>query len=162
MIPFWVDYCLKFMRWVGLGKRRREKWDQIRSEKRGEREEGEKKGYFYSMEYRPMETVSNYLLRNRDASLSGFLSRIDALLSLQCTLLYEKREEWREVKKEDPLYFENNYLGRLKRRLSMLADPNACLNRNWEGGESEREPKEDKNKVAKIVSKIVGSRENYH
>ena len=88
--------------------------------------------FFYSMEYRPFETLSEYLLCDPAANGQEFFSRLDVALRHQVRMLYDQPETWivADQPGEDS-YLQKFYIDRFRRRLTLLADPGANLNSDW-------------------------------
>ncbi len=93
--------------------------------------------FFYSMEYRPLETLSDYLLYNPDATEEGFFIRLGTVLDRQIGMLYDYPETWVAADREGGgSYLYRFYIDRFRRRLALLADPKANLNPDWIKGDS--------------------------
>lgn len=92
--------------------------------------------FFYSMEYRPFEALSDYLLYDPTANGQEFFSRLDVALRNQVRMLYDQPETWVVADQQgEDSYLQKFYIDRFRRRLTLLSDPGANLNSDWiEGG----------------------------
>ena len=112
-------------------------------------EEGEGgKAFFYVMEYCPLQTLSDFLDRHPKASHSSFFGQLDLLLRHKVTYFLDRPSSWVTAPSSltpspsapsptpsssfNPLeYLHTHYLNRVQRRIDLLTNPTADLNRTW-------------------------------
>lgn len=115
--------------------------------------EGDRRpSFFYSMEFRPLETLAGYLLYNPAVDMQEFFRRLNLVLEQQVDMLYNRPDAWIEVNETaERSYLEIFYTDRLKRRLALLADPDANLNPFWS------EEGDPTNRLAPMFIKLMGA-----
>jgi len=80
--------------------------------------------FFYSMEYRPFETLSEYLLYDPAATGQEFFRRLDVALNQQVEMLYDQPDTWISPNQQgENSYVQTFYLDKFKQRLALLTDP---------------------------------------